>query len=150
MSTDIEKIKHLRDSTGLSLAEIKKAITESGGDESKAMEILKVRGILSADKRSSREVKEGVVESYVHSTQKLGVIVEVLCETDFVARNAEFQKLAHDIAMHIAAMKPRDSKELLEQSFVREPEITIQDLVKQHIAKLGENIQVGQFHILEL
>ena len=112
MPIDTEKIKRLRDSTGLSFGEINKALAESGGDESKAMDILKVRGALSAAKRSSRSVKEGVVEAYVHSTKKLAVLVEVLCETDFVARNVEFQKLAHDVAMHIAAMKPSVPAEL--------------------------------------
>lgn len=150
MSTDIEKIKHLRDTTGLSLGEIHKALAESGGDESKAIDILKARGAISAAKRSSRSVKEGVVEAYIHSTKKLGVLVEVLCETDFVARNVEFQKLAHDIAMHIAAMKPADSEELLKQPFVKDQDVTIQDLINQYIAKLGENIQLGQFHIMEL
>ncbi len=148
--SDIEKIKHLRDSTGLSLGEINKALAESGGDETRAMEILKTRGAAAAAKRSSREVKEGVVESYIHSTRKLGVLVEVLCETDFVARNVEFQKLAHEIAMHVAAMKPADSKELLEQPFVKDQDITVQELINQYVAKLGENIQMGQFHILEL
>lgn len=150
MSTDIEKIKHLRDSTGLSLGEINKALAESGGDETRAVEILKARGVLSAAKRSSREVKEGVVETYVHSTKKLGVLVEVLCETDFVARNVEFQKLAHDIAMHIAATKPTDAKELLEQPFVKDQDITVQELITQYIAKVGENIKIGRFEIVEL
>ena len=86
----------------------------------------------------------------MHATKKLGVLVEILCESDFVARNAEFQKFAHDVAMHIAAMKPADTQELLEQMFIKDQTLTVQDLLNQHISKLGENIQVGEFYILEL
>ena len=150
MPTDVEKVKNLRESTGLSFNEIKKALDEAGGDEAKAVEILKVRGIKMAENKSSREVKEGVIVSYIHATKKLGSMVEVLCETDFVARNMEFQKLAHDIAMHIAAMRPGDDKELLAQPFVKDPDVTVQELINQSIAKLGENIQIGRFQVLEI
>src|SRR3989344_2854323 len=145
--TDVEKVKHLRESTGLSFNEIKKALDEAGGDQAKAVEILRVRGVKMAEKKSSREVGEGVVASYIHATKKLGSMVEVLCETDFVARNADFQKLAQEIAMHIAAMKPGDIKELLEQPFVKDQDMTVKDLINSHVAKLGENIQVGRFEI---
>lgn len=150
MKTDIEKIKELRDTTGLSLNEIKKALTEAGGDENKAKELLAKIGAQAAAKKSSREAKEGVVDSYIHGTHKVGSMVELYCETDFVARNVEFQNLAHDIAMHIAALKPANADELLGQPFIKDPEITIKELINKNIAKLGENIQLGQFQVFEI
>src|SRR3989344_4399718 len=147
---EIEKIKSLRDSTGLSLNEIKKALTESGGDEERAKEVLQKLGVKMAAKKSARQVKEGVVESYIHNTRKVGSMVELLCETDFVARNVEFQKLAHELAMHITAMRPGSVEELLAQPFVRDQDITVKDLLNQSIAKLGENIQVGRFEVFSL
>lgn len=148
--TDVEKVKHLRESTGLSFNEIKKALDEAGGDELKAVEILRVLGVKMAEKKASREVKEGIVASYIHATKKLGSMVEVLCETDFVARNTDFQELAREIAMHIAAMKPADVSELLEQPYVKDPDMTIKDLVNSYVAKLGENIQIGRFEIFQI
>lgn len=147
---DSNKIKQLRDSTGLSFNDIKKALDEAGDDVNKAMEILKAQGALVANKKSSRQVKEGIIETYVHSTRKLGCILELLCETDFVARNEEFRSLAHELAMHIAAMRPIGVEELLSQPYVKDPSLIIKDLLNQTIAKLGENIQVGRFEILEL
>ena len=103
-----------------------------------------------ATKKSSRQVKEGVVDAYVHNTRKIVSVIELFCETDFVARNIEFQKLAHEIAMHVAAMKPGDVTELLAQPFVRDQDITVQELINQSIAKMGENIQLGRFEIFEI
>lgn len=148
--TDVEKIKHLRESTGLSFNEIKKALDEVGGDETKAVEILRVHGVKVAEKKASREVKEGVVASYIHATKKLGSMVEVLCETDFVARNANFQELARELAMQIAAMKPGDIAGLLEQPYVKNPDMTVKDFINSHVAKLGENIQIGRFEIFQI
>lgn len=148
--SDTEKIKHLRDSTGLSLGQIKRALDEAGGDVARAMEVLKIHGIAVAEKKSSREVKEGVVDAYIHATKKLGSIVEVLCETDFVARNVEFQRLAHELAMQIAAAKPGTVDDLMSQPFIKDQDITVKDLISQYIAKLGENIQVGRFEIFQL
>ena len=148
--SDLEKIKNLRDSTGLSFNEIKKALTEAGGDEELAKEVLKKLGSKMADKRSSRQVKEGVIDTYIHSTRKVASVVELLCETDFVARNIEFQKLAHELAMHVAAMKPGSLEEFLNQPFVRDQDTTIKALIGQYVAKLGENIQVGRFEIFEI
>ena len=150
MPSEIEKIKSLRDSTGLSLNEIKKALTEAGGDEARAREILHDLGVRVAAKKSSRQVKEGIVEAYVHNTRKIGSMVEFFCETDFVARNVEFKNLAHELAMHIAAMKPGDEKELLAQLFIKDQDITVRELIDQYIAKFGENIQVGRFEVFEI
>jgi len=148
--SDLDKIKTLRDSTGLSFYQIKKAIDEAGGDEVRAKEILHQLGVQVAAKKSAREAKEGVVESYIHNTHKVGSMVEVFCETDFVARNMEFQQLAKDISMHLAAMKPGSLEELLSQPFVKNQDLTIQELINQNIAKLGENIQIGKFEVFSL
>ena len=147
---EIDKIKSLRDSTGLSLNEIKKALTEANGDEGRAREILQELGVKMAAKKSARQVKEGVIESYIHNTRKVGSMIVLLCETDFVARNIEFQKLAKDLAMHITAMKPGSVSELLEQPFIRDQDVTVKDLVNQSIAKLGENIQIDRFEVFEI
>ncbi len=148
--SDIETIKELRDSTGLSFNEIRHALGEAGGDKIKAIKILKVRGVAVAEKKASRSTGQGIVEAYIHSNKRVGVLVELLCETDFVARNPLFPELAHEIAMHIAAMDPQDGHELLGQPYVRDPGITITELVTQYIAKLGENIKIGNFCRLQL
>lgn len=148
--SDTDKIKQLRESTGLSLGQIKKALDEAGGNEAKAMELLKAQGLATAEKKLSREVKEGIVDSYIHANKKLGAMVEVMCETDFVARNSDFQDLAHDIAMHVAAARPGNVEELLAQPFIKDQNITVKDLVNQCIAKVGENIQIGRFEIFEI
>lgn len=150
MGNDIDTIKHLRDTTGLSFGQIKKALDEADGDKVMAMEILKAHGLEAAEKKSSRQVKEGIVEAYIHSTKKTGVLIELLCETDFVARNVEFQKLAHEIAMQIAAVKPETVEDLLSQPFIKDQELTVKNLINQSVAKLGENIQVGRFEIFEI
>lgn len=147
---DMEKIKALREATGLSLNEIKKALDTAGGDESKALESLKTLGASMAEKRASRDVKEGIVSSYIHSTKKVGAMLELLCETDFVARNEEFQELGRDLAMHVTAMKPADAKECLAQPFIKDPERTIKDVISGMIAKLGENIQLGKFSVFQI
>ncbi len=150
MASEIEKIKSLRDSTGLSMNEIKKALTEAGGDEAKAKELLDKIGVTMAAKKSARQVKEGIVDSYIHNTKKSGTMIELLCETDFVARNTEFQKLAHDLALHVTAMKPATNEELLSQPFVMDPAVTVQELINRSIAKLGENIQIGRFEVFQI
>jgi elongation factor Ts len=143
--SDIETVKELRETTGLSFKEIQKAVAESGGDKARAIEILKAHGATVADKKSSRKTSEGLVEAYIHATKKVGVLVEILCETDFVARNPLFSELAHEVAMHIAAMDPRDNEELMAQAFIKDQDITIKDLLTQYIAKLGENMKIERF-----
>ena len=134
----------------MSFSEVKKSLDEAGGDVARAMEVLKAHGIVVAAKKSSREVKEGVIDAYIHVTKKLGVLVEVLCETDFVARNVEFQKLAHELAMQVAAAKPGTLEDLLSQPFIKDQDITVKELINQYIAKMGENIQIGRFEIFEI
>jgi len=148
--SDLSKVKDLRKRTGLSFSEVKKALDEANGDVIRAMKVIKDRGVAVAEKKSSHEVKEGVVDAYIHATKKLGAVIEVLCETDFVARNVEFQKLAHELAMQVAAAKPGTVGDLLSQEFIKDQNITVKDLINQYIAKLGENIQVGRFEIFEI
>jgi len=148
--SDLSKVKDLRTRTGVSFSEVKKALDEADGDVARAMEVLKAHGVAVAAKKSSREVKEGVVDAYIHATKKLGALVEVLCETDFVARNVEFQKLAHELAMQVAATKPGTLEDLLSQPFIKDQDITVKDFINQYVAKLGENIQIGRFEIFEI
>ena len=148
--SDVDAIKQLREATGLSFKEIKNALDEAKGDKIRAMNILKTHGIAVAEKKASRQVKEGVVDSYIHATKKLGALVEVLCETDFVARNVEFRKLAHELAMQVAASRPGTVEDLLSQPFIKDQDVTVKDIINQYIAKLGENIQVGDFKVFEI
>jgi elongation factor Ts len=146
---NLELLKRLREETQASISDCKKALEESNGDYDKAIEWLKKRGIEKAEKKADRETSQGVVEAYVHGG-KVGVLVSVLCETDFVARTDEFKTLSHEVAMQIAAMDPKDVKELLGQEYIRDASLTIEDLLKQTIGKLGENIQIREFSRMEL
>jgi len=141
----VADLTSIREATGAGVSEIRQALIDAGGDVKKAKEILKVKGISKADKKSDRSTKEGVVETYKHLDGKVSVIVEVLCETDFVARTEDFQELTKEIAMQVAAMNPKDKKELMSQVYIRDASMTIEQLVKGKIAKLGENIQIGKF-----
>lgn len=146
----IDQIKSLRDETGLSVADIKKALTEAGGDIDKTRELLASRGGDIAAKKAGRELKAGIVESYIHNNKLSGCMLELLCETDFVSRGEVFQTLAHDLTLHVTAMKPQNVEELMEQAFIKNPEQTVRDLITSYIAKLGENIQVGRFQVYEI
>jgi len=189
-------VKELRDKTSAGMMDCKKALQEANGDIEKAIESLKQKGLASANKKASRIASEGLIESYIHMGGKLGVMVELNCETDFVARNPDFQELARNVAMQIAACptvrfirleeipesiiqeeknielakddldkKPKDIKEkivegriqkrlkemvLLEQPFIRDNTLLMADLVKQYVAKLGENIQIRRFQRFNL
>lgn len=145
-----QQVKKLRDKTGASMMECKKALVAGKGDEQMALSILKEKGQLIAIKKSERSAGDGVIEAYIHSNKKMGVLLELKCETDFVARNNEFKELAHEIAIHIAGMDSEDGKSLLKELYVKNPEITIKDLIDEKIAKLGENIKIGKFVRFEL
>lgn len=138
-------VKKLRDQTGAPVMEAKGALEEAGGNLPEATAILKRRGQVKAQEKAERAAKSGVIDAYIHSEGRIGVLVEVNCETDFVARNAEFKKLVHDLALHIAASSPQDVPQLLAQPFVRDLNITVQELINQKIAAIGENIQVRRF-----
>lgn len=158
-------IKELREATGAGVMEAKRALEEANGDMAKAREIIRERGILAAAKRADRETSQGVVESYIHAGGRIGVLVELNCETDFVANTEDFRTLAREIAMQIAAMNPLVvSKEdrtpemegpdsevvLLEQPFIRDASRTIGELIREVVAKTGENIRVRRFVRYEL
>ena len=198
MATEISAkiVKELRDKTSAGMMDCKKALQEADGDFAKAEEALKKKGLATADKKSDRIAAEGIVEAYIHIGGKLGVLVEVNCETDFVARRPEFQELARNVAMQIAACpqveyiniadippevaeeekkvemgkddlgnKPVEIKEkivegriqkklkekaLLDQVFIRDTSMTIEELVKKNIAEMGENIQIRRFEKFNL
>ncbi|HOY61113.1 MAG TPA: elongation factor Ts, partial [Candidatus Woesebacteria bacterium] len=140
----IELVKKIRNETGLGVMEIKTALEEAKGDEKKAKEILKAKGFEKAEKRAERETHQGIVATYTHSTGKIGVMVELLCETDFVAKNEDFLSVAKDLCLQVAAMNPKNIKELLEQEFIKDPTLKIKDLVTALNSKFGENIKVGR------
>ncbi|RMF33218.1 MAG: translation elongation factor Ts [Chloroflexi bacterium] len=193
ISTDL--IKQLRAETGAGILDCRKALEATGGDLEAAVAYLREKGLAAAAKRAGREANEGLIETYTHPGNRVGVIVEVNCETDFVARTPEFQALAHDLALHIAAMAPRyisreeipeaviaREKEnyrtqalqegkpehvierivegrlrkfyeevcLLEQSFIKDDDLKVADLITNKIAQLGENIVVRRFARYEL
>lgn len=190
-----EHVKNLRNQTGASVMECKKALEKSGGDIKEAVKHLKKSGNEKAGRKASRATGEGVVAAYIHSNKKIGAMVELRSETDFVAKNSEFQELAYDIAMHVAAMNPRylsfekvspkDKKDyellvreeiasqekpadiiekivegkikkhfeemaLLNQAFVKNSDVTVGDMIKEKIAKIGENIQVERIERFEI
>ena len=195
MVVEIETIKKLREETGISLSDCKRALEESNGDISLAKEYLKKRGAAVALKKTEREASAGIIDSYIHSNKRLGVLLEINCETDFVARGEEFQNLAHEVCLQIASMKPIYLKEeeipqsvlekekeiiteqvkemnkpaevlegiikgklekykkevcLLDQLWIKDDSKTIQSLINEYIAKIGENIIVKRFVIYEL
>nr|YP_010336039.1 elongation factor Ts [Tsunamia transpacifica]QUE27930.1 tsf [Tsunamia transpacifica]UNJ14445.1 elongation factor Ts [Tsunamia transpacifica] len=191
MNISAQMVKELRDKTGAGMMDCKKVLEASQGDFDQAMEMLRQKGLASATKKSQRVAAEGIIESYIHTGAKIGVLLELNCETDFVARRREFQNLSRDIAMQIVASpnveyisaedipeeliteekrieagkedlqnKPDNVRDkivtgrvekrlkelsLLDQSFIKQPDITIEELIKKHIALLGENIQLRRF-----
>lgn len=195
MEISASMVKELRERTGAGMMDCKKALTEANGDMEKAAEVLREKGLAAAAKKAGRIASEGVVESYIHAGGRIGVLVEVNCETDFVAKTDEFKAFVRDVAMHIAATNPLavrreemdpaevekerefltnqalqegkpanivekmivgridkfyKDKVLLEQPFVKDPDVTIQDLVNQKISKIGENISIRRFARFEL
>lgn len=150
MNVPIELLKKLREETGAGVADCRQALQDANADYEKAKKLLAERGLEKAKKKEGRETTEGIIASYIHATQKVGVLVEIRCETDFVARTDDFKNLGKEITMQIAAMNPKDVKELLASPYIRDPKQTIESLVKGAIAKLGENISVARFTRMEL
>jgi elongation factor Ts len=140
-----EAVMALRDKTGVSVMECKKALTEANGDEARAIEILKERSLASVAKKSDRELAAGTVASYVHSNAQVGAMIVLSCETDFVSKNEEFMAIARDIAMHISAMRPADGAELMAQQYIKDPSKTIADLISGAVQKFGERTEITQF-----
>jgi elongation factor Ts len=150
MAKNLTLVKKLREETQASIADIHKAVEESGGDHAKALALLRKRGAEIAEKKKERETGQGLVESYIHGNGKVGSVIVLLCETDFVARTQEFKQLAHELAMQVASMDPKDTKDLLSQDYIRDGSMKIEDLIKQAIGKMGENIVVKDFKRFEL
>jgi elongation factor Ts len=145
MSFSMDDLKKLRVETGARVMDAKKALEEAKGDFAKAKQLVEAKGLARAEKAADRETKAGFVASYVHNNGQVASLVELVCETDFVAQNDEFQSLGREIAMQVAAMRPTDVQELMEQEFIRDPETTIGKLVKALSGKIGEKIEVSRF-----
>lgn len=145
-----EDIKKLREKTGAPVMDCKRALEESKGDFRKAEEILNKWGIDRAQKKKEREAKEGLVYAYIHHSGKTGALIEVNCETDFVAKTEDFKKLVHELALQIVSMNPANTEALLKQEYIREPKKAIQQLIDEVIGKLGENIKVARYSRFEI
>lgn len=148
MKVKIEDIKKLRETTGAGIADCRMALEETKGDLKAAVENLRKKGMEKAEKKAERQVKAGVVFAYVHHTGRLGAMVGLACETDFVAKTDDFQKLGKELAMQVAAANPVDVKALLESEYIRDPAKKVSDLIKETIGKLGENIQVTEIRMV--
>jgi len=161
----VSLVKELRDQYGAGIMECRNALIEAQGDMEKALQILKERGLLKAEKKAQRATSEGLVEAYIHAGGHIGAMVEVNCETDFVAHTDEFKELAHHLAMQVAAMSPQfiSAEEvskgadvepqtacLLLQPYIKNTDKTVQDVITETIAKVGENIKVSRFARFEL
>lgn len=147
---DKKAILSLKEKTGAPIMRVKQVLDEVRGDEKKVLKILKKEGFEKAKKREGRETSQGLVETYVHHSGKVASVVELLCETDFVARNKLFKELAHNLALQVASMDAKNAKELQKQDYIKDPKRKVSDLVKEVIAKTGENIRIGRFFRVEL
>jgi len=160
-----DRIRELRDQCGAGIMDCRKALVDAEGDIEKALQIIKEHGLIKARKKAERSVNQGIIEAYIHAGGRIGAMIEVNCETDFVARTSEFKELVHHLAMQVAAMNPKFiSKEeipeddgidpqvacLLLQSDIRCPDRSIQDTIHETIARVGENIKVSKFARFEL
>ena len=141
----MDKIKKLREITGAGVMDAKKALEETGGDMDKAIEAIRAKGLAKAESKSDREVRSGKVFCYTHGGGSAGSMVEVACETDFVAKTPDFENLCKEIALQVVSMNPENVDALLKQEYIRDPGKLIGDLVKELIAKTGENIRVTRF-----
>ena len=145
MDISMNDIKALREETGVSIMKCKQALTEASGDMDTARELIRDLSAKAAAKKADRDLGAGIVQSYIHPNNTIGVLVNLGCETDYVARNEDFIALANDIAMHIAAMMPESISDLVEQGFVKDPETTIGKLLEEATLKIGERIEVTEF-----
>lgn len=159
------QVKELRERTGAGVMECKRALVEAGGNMEKASEILHRQGLARAEKKEGRTATQGLIDAYIHAGGRIGAMVEVNCETDFVARTDDFRQLSHDLAMQVAATAPKyisrndvpsveadrtSELALLAQPFIKDPSLTVEDLIKRYVAKLGEAIRVRRFVRYEL
>ncbi|MEI8068039.1 MAG: elongation factor Ts [Candidatus Shapirobacteria bacterium] len=146
----INLVKKIRAEMGLGMMEIKAAVEESGCDETKAKQILKEKGFKKAETKAERETHQGRVATYTHNTGKIGVMVSLLCETDFVAKHEDFIELTKEICLQIAAMNPETVEDLMKQEFVKDPSKTIEEMIKALIVKFGENMKIKEFARFEI
>lgn len=144
MNYTTEDIQSLREQTGMGLMDIKKALDEADGNRAKAIEFLKERGAKIMDKKADRTASEGVIESYIHGG-RIGVLLELNCETDFVARSEAFKEFAHDLALQISSMAPESVEELLEQPFIKDSKLTMADYLRDTTSKMGEKLVITRF-----
>ncbi len=165
MDISTEMIKELRDKSGAGIMECRNILVQCEGDIDQALEVLKEKGLIKAQKKAERETSQGLIDAYIHYGGRVGAMVELNCETDFVARTDEFRELAHCLAMQVAALNPRYVSEedvaedddvdppvdcLLLQPYIKDPTLTVKDLVVEAVAKVGENIKIGRFTRFEL
>lgn len=165
MEISASLIKELRNQSGGGVMDCRNALVKSNGDITKALELLKEQGVAKAQKKASRTALQGLVEAYIHTGGRIGAMIEINCETDFVARTSEFKTLAHDLAMQVAACPPRCINEnelpagsdvdpaaccLMLQPFIKSPDKLIKDVITEAIARIGENIKVSRFARFEL
>ncbi|MCX6010918.1 MAG: elongation factor Ts [Chloroflexi bacterium] len=165
MKISLELIKELREQSGAGIMQCRNALEKNKGNREKALEFLKEQGLLKAKEKAERTAAEGLIEAYIHTGGRVGAMVELNCETDFVARTDEFKQLAHNLAMQVAAMNPEfvsreevpagadiqpEAACLLQQPYIKDQELTIQDIITETIARVGENIKVGRFARFEL
>ncbi len=146
----LKLVKKLREETGAGVVICKKALEETKGNYTKAKEIVKKKGLAKAEEKTARATKEGYVATYTHATGRVGVAVELLCETDFVSRNKDFQQFAKELCLQIAAMKPKTTAVLLKQDYIRDSSKKVSQLIKEMIAKFGENIKIGKIARIEI
>jgi elongation factor Ts len=165
LEISIELIKDLRAQSGAGIMDCRSILLETEGDIDKALEILKEKGLLKAQKKAGRTTNQGLVEAYIHTAGRIGAMIEINCETDFVARTDEFKEMSHCLAMQVAALDPQYISEedipegtdvvpeevcLLNQQYIKDPTKTVKDVITETIAKVGENITIGRFIRYEL
>ena len=165
MKIPVDLVKELREQTGAGVMDCRKALLETNGDMERALQVLKQRSLYLAGEKSGRSVTQGIIEAYIHAGRRIGAMVEVNCETDFVARTDEFKELAHYLAMQVAAQDPQfisgeevpkgtdiepQAACLLLQPYIKDPNRSVQDIITETIAKVGENIKVSRFARFEL
>lgn len=150
MKISVDLIRKIREETGAPVIRVKKVLEEFKGDEKKAIVLLKKEGFEKIAKREKRETLQGIIDVYSHHSGKVASMVELLCETDFVARNELFKSLAHDLALQVASLDAKNKDELLKQDFIKDPTKKVSDLVGEVIAKTGENIRIGRIYRIEL
>ncbi len=143
-----ELVQKLRDITSAGVMDCRKALIEANGDIDAAVRIIREKGLVKVEKRSDRATGAGLVQSYVHN-ERIGVLLHLSAETDFVVRSEPFKELAHDLAMHIAAAAPKNAEELMAQPYIKDESRTVKDIIGEVIAKVGENITVGEFYRVE-